>query len=181
MQDFGKFNLKKMVPGKIRILAILILLLANPFFMDLRQGFSLNGFRTIFKLNPEDIQQINARRSYYSNQTLGKIFENKPGFFLDRYKENFFQGLDPNYYFFANHPRERAGTAEKEKIYWFWLPVFLIGFAWSLKNSILLPDLIFLGILAIAGFFSKIDNFNLFLVPFFLLNIFYGLKKLVLK
>jgi len=181
MQGFGKYNLEKVFPRKIRILAILILFLANPFFWDFRQGFNLNEFRTIFKLNSEDIQQINTRRSYYSNQTLGKIFENKPGFFLDKYKENFFQGLDLNYYFFANHPRERAGIQEKEKIYWFWLPVFLIGFVWSLKNSILLPDLIFLGILTLASFFTRIDNFNLVLVPFFVLNIYFGLKRLILK
>jgi len=170
-----------MVPRKIRILAILILLLANPFFMDLRQGFNLDGFRTIFRLSSQDIQEINTRRSYYPNQTLGKIFENKPGFFLNRYKENFFQGLDLNYYFFANHPRERVGLQEKEKIYWIWLPVFFIGFFWSLKKSILLPNFIFLVILSVAGFFTRIDNFNLFLVPFFLWNIFYGLKKLFLK
>lgn len=181
MQGFGKYNLEKVFPRKIRILAILILFLANPFFWDFRQGFNLNEFRTIFKLNSEDIQQINTRRSYYSNQTLGKIFENKPGFFLDKYKENFFQGLDLNYYFFANHPRERAGVEEKEKIYWIWLPIFLIGFIWSLKKSFLLPSLIFLAILSFVSIFAGADGFNLILVPFFIINIYLGLKILILK
>lgn len=185
MQGFGKYNLKRMLPKKIRILVILILLLANPWFMGLRQEFSsglnFESFDTIFRINPEDIQQINTRRSYYPNQIVGKIFENKPGFFLDKYKENFFQGLDLNYYFFANHPRERIGIQEKEKIYWIWLPVFLIGLIWSLKNFILLPGLIFLGTLSLVSFFTKIDNFNLVLMPFFILNIFYGLKRLILK
>lgn len=174
-----------MPPKKIRFWIILILLLTSPWFWDFRHGL-LSGFNSgilssIFKTTAGDIQQINTRRSYYPNQLIGKIFENKPGFFLEKYKGNFFQGLDLNYYFFANHPRERAGVTEKEKIYWIWLPVFLIGLLWSLKKNFLLPSLVFLAILSFVSFFARIDNFNLFLVPFFLFYVYLGLKKLLLK
>jgi len=184
MQDSGKCNLK-MPPKKIRFLIILILLVVNPWFLDFQKGLfsrpNFGNFSTIFKTNPEDIYQINTRRSYYPNQLLGKVFENKFTFFLDKYKENIFQGLDLNYYFFANHPRERAGVEEKEKIYWIWLPIFLIGFIWSLKKSFLLPSLIFLAILSFVSIFAGADGFNLILVPFFIINIYLGLKILILK
>lgn len=185
MPDFGKYNLKKIFPKKVRFLIVILLLVVNPWFWDFQQGFrsvfSLDNFETIFKVTPEDIQQINTRRSYYPSQFFGKIFENKLVFYLDRYEKNFFQGLDLNFYFFANHPRERAGAAEEEIFFWFWLPIFLIGFWGSLKKCFLLPNLIFLIFLSVIGFFAKVDNFIIVLTPFLAVNLFLGFKILLLR
>lgn len=40
---------------------------------------------------------------------------------------NFFQTIDLNYYFFANHPREELGIPNIEKFPFWYLPLFIIG------------------------------------------------------
>jgi len=47
--------------------------------------------------------------------------------------ENFFQAVDLNYYFFANHPREVVGVPIVEKFPFIFLPLFLIGLAQLMK------------------------------------------------
>lgn len=186
MLDFGRCNLKHLLPRRIRFLIFILLLLfsiiANPLFWNFRQEIATGfGFDTIFTITSEGIYQLNTRRSYYPNQLLGKIFENKLTFYLDKYRKNFFQGLDLNYYFFANHPRERTGMTEKEIFFWFWLPVFLVGFLSSLRKSFLITNLIFLGSLSIVSFFVKIDNFILLLSPFWAVNFYVGLKQIFME
>ena len=44
-----------------------------------------------------------------------------------RMMRNFSEAIDPNVYFFANHPRERIGTVEFEKFPYIFLPFFLYG------------------------------------------------------
>lgn len=46
---------------------------------------------------------------------------------LSWFEDNFGLSVDPNYYFFANHPRERVEVAEIEKLSFVWLPFFLVG------------------------------------------------------
>lgn len=182
MPGFGKYNLKKIFPKKVRFLTVVLLLVVNPWFWDLRRGFrpvlNFSSFETIFKLTPEDILQINTRRSYYPNQLLGKIFENKLVFYLDKYEENFFQGLDLNFYFFANHPRERVGVVEKEIFFWFWLPLFLVGIVTSFKKSLWMPSFLSFFVLLTISVFSKFDNFVILLIPFLIFYIYLGLKTL---
>lgn len=45
-----------------------------------------------------------------------------------RVVNNFVEAIDPNLYFFANHPRERVGIPEFEKFFFFFLPFFVLGF-----------------------------------------------------
>lgn len=186
MRDCGKFNLSPKFPKRIRLLITILFLsisfVANPWFWRLCQGDRPSfHFNLIFITAPEDIHQINTRRSYYTNQLLGRVFENKLFFYLDKYKRNFFQGLDLNYYFFANHPRERPGVAEKEILFWFWLPLFLAGFVTSLKKSLLLPGFLFLLALSVISVFSQFDHFVILLPVFLTFYIYLGLKTLILK
>jgi hypothetical protein len=46
-----------------------------------------------------------------------------------RIADNFFQLVDPGYYFWANYPRQRVGEAEFEKFPFVFLPVWLMGIA----------------------------------------------------
>jgi hypothetical protein len=44
-----------------------------------------------------------------------------------RLLNNFSEAVDPNLYFFANHPRERVGVKEFEKFPYIFLPAFVMG------------------------------------------------------
>lgn len=101
----------------------------------LRQGFD----ESIFKLSPKEIQQQNKRHEFYAHN-LGKIYTNKfslsyyknYSYSLLKFERNFFANLDPNLYFFASHPRERAGIDEFEKYTLIFVPFFIIGFIYSI-------------------------------------------------
>lgn len=75
---------------------------------------------------PEEIFQINQRRSYYP-LSVGRIFENRPTLTIYKFNRNLSYNLDPNLYFFATHPRERSGIAEFKKYSFLLFPFFIIG------------------------------------------------------
>lgn len=54
--------------------------------------------------------------------------ERKEVIALYRIMNNFSEVVDPNYYYFANHPRERVGFKEFEKIPYIFLPLLIYGF-----------------------------------------------------
>lgn len=185
MVGFGNCSHKQKKYSKTKIFLVLLLIFfcffTSHWWRGIGQSISEikgSGRTTIFLINPENVQQINTRRSYYSNALLGKIFENKITFIFDKWKKNLFQALDLNYYFFANHPRERAGVTEREMFSWYWLPIFLVGLYLSLKSSLFIHNLIFIGALCVIGLFNHIDNFVIFLIPLLMFNIFLGLKRI---
>ena len=51
-----------------------------------------------------------------------------------RILNNFSEVVDPNLYFFANHPRERVGFTEFEKFPYILLPIFLLGLFFVVKK-----------------------------------------------
>jgi len=57
-----------------------------------------------------------------------------------RIERNFSEVIDPNLYFFANHPRERVGIKEFEKFPYILLPVFLIGIFALIRNRSFVPS-----------------------------------------
>lgn len=50
------------------------------------------------------------------------------------WKENLVRFIDPNYYFFANHPNERVGIVEVDRFFFFWWPFFIVGLLELSKN-----------------------------------------------
>lgn len=92
--------------------------------------------------------------------------------------KNFSEIIDPNLYFFTNHPREKTGAKEFEKFSYILLPVFILGLFEIKKRQI---KYIFLTIspiilISIIGNNSPIGPFSLF--PFFALIISLGFKKI---
>lgn len=134
--------------------------------------------KTIFSLNELEIFSINNRRSYYSSSFLARMMENKLTLSLYKYQKNFFQGLDPNYYFFANHPRERAGIKETEKFFWIFLIPFLFGLFWQIKRKFWWDLKYFFIVLIIVSFFENIDRYLYFIFPFFFLTILFGFLEI---
>lgn len=59
-----------------------------------------------FVLTNVDIYHINVRRSYYPNQFIGRIFENKLTYSVRHYSGQLMKTININQYLFSGHPRE---------------------------------------------------------------------------
>lgn len=97
--------LTKLVIGLTLALWPLSLVLTDAFKdtgSDLRNYYSFS----IFAPDDQAPLIINARRSIYPNDSMGRFFNNKAVFIYGRFKANFFALTDPNNYFFGFHPRE---------------------------------------------------------------------------
>lgn len=160
------------VREKIKIFKYLVFL-----FPLLYVIFSPRRPQSIFKLNELDIYDVNQRRQYYPI-SVARIFENKLVRYFYYYENSFFQATDFNYYFFNNHPRERAATKETEKAIYFFLPFFIIGLFFSLINKNYFWLLYFIFTLSIISFYNPIDPLAFLVFPFFAVNIYFGCRYL---
>jgi len=99
------------------------------------------------------------------------LYTNKLTSTIKNLETNFFETVDLNYYFFANHPLERVRVNETEKLSSLLLPFFVIGlFSLNLKkNKILIAwILLFFAISSILpNRFYKIDV--LLFIPFLII------------
>lgn len=101
---------------------------------------------------------------------------------FNKLEQNFSENIDPNLYFFANHPRERFGIKEFEKFSYILLVPLLIGFA-SIKSKnikiTLFAALLPLTLLTLIGNNNPLGPFSLF--PLVTVMIAIGLTKLFSK
>jgi hypothetical protein len=96
-----------------------------------------------------------------------------------RIMKNFSEVVDPNLYFFANHPRERIGMQEFEKFPYLFLPFFIYGSFLLIENKkgkvlafvIIAPSIL----ISIIGNNNPLGPFSLF--PLFVGNTAVGLQK----
>lgn len=91
-------------------------------------------------------------------------------------EENFSEVIDPNLYFFANHPRERVGVSESEKFPYILLPFLVLGLL-SIKKEdlkILLLSFSPIVLISLIGNSNPAGPFSLF--PFFASYTAVGLK-----
>tara|TARA_Y100000310_G_C20610024_1_gene777513 strand:- start:435 stop:1172 length:738 start_codon:yes stop_codon:yes gene_type:complete len=95
-----------------------------------------------------------------------------------RIQKNFSEIIDPNLYFFANHPRERVGIKEFEKFSYVLLPFFVIGMVSILQRHMAKTIFFVLAIpivlISLIGHKNSLGPFALF--PFFVVSIAQGLK-----
>ncbi len=124
---------------------------------------------TVFTIYEEEIHFLNQRRSFYPNKLLGKLLENKVSVYFSHYLTNISYGLDPNFYFFASHPRERAGFSEHQRLPLWLFPLSLAGLFMQLTNGKYILVIYFLASLLIISFFAPFDNYAFVLYPFFIL------------
>lgn len=95
-----------------------------------------------------------------------------------RLEENFFEAIDPNLYFFSNHPRERVGLEEFEKFLYITFPFFLWGLTRYLEEKRFLiiatavPSLV---LISMIGHSDPLGPFLLF--PFISVSIYLGLEE----
>ena len=134
-------------------------------------------------ISNDDRRVIDMRLRAYPSKLLRLGYwleERKESIIFYRVATNFFENMDPNLYFFSNHPRQRVGIKEFEKFPYVLLPFFLLGiFNWiSKKNKLfwLISFLVPITILSIIGNKNNLGPFSLF--PFLVVSIYEGFKKL---
>lgn len=97
---------------------------------------------------------------------------------VSNFGKNFFENIDPNLYFFANHPRERAGVWEFEKLPLLFLPFFLYGLFLTVNSSkfllLLLGGMTPIILTSVIGNANPLGPFSLF--PVFVAATAYGIK-----
>lgn len=97
-----------------------------------------------------------------------------------RVQENFSELIDPNLYFFANHPREELGVNEFEKFSYLLLPFFTYGnFALIKRKETKVVFFFFLIPIFLASFFGRnvLGPFSVF--PYFVLTIYLGVSGFI--
>lgn len=110
-------------------------------------GVSLNSYTNT----------INRRRDYY-HPNIARLFENKLTYHPNLLLNNLFEGLDFNRYFFASHPRERAGVNEYRMSHYLLIPFALIGVMSNSPFRRLTMLLAGISLVFITVFGSRNDN-----------------------
>lgn len=83
----------------------------------------------VFLNENEKIEQQQRMRGYPRElyRFANWLEQRKEALIFYKVEENFSEVVDPNIYFFANHPRERVGVVEYEKFPYILLPFFVFG------------------------------------------------------
>lgn len=109
--------------------------------------------------------------------------ERKEAIAFFRLSKNFSEIIDPNLYFFANHPRERVGIKEIEKFSFVLLPVFIYGvfkiFGKKEKWLWILSFTIPLMATSVIGNYNSLGPVSLY--PFFVVTLSTGFTEMFLK
>ena len=139
-----------------------------------------NYFRfSIFAPDDQAILVINAKRSVYENDFLGRLFNNKATFVYNRFKANFFALTDPNNYFFGFHPREIVRENLNLDKFPFISLVFLLYafYCFNLLKKgklLLIAFFVLAGLLALANF----DKADFILYPILAVFMLHGIKRM---
>lgn len=132
----------------------------------------------VFLNENEKIEQQQRMRGYPRSlyRFANWLEQRKEALVFYKIEENLSEVVDPNLYFFANHPRERIGVVEYEKFPYILLPFLILGI-FSLKKSnlkVLLLSLSPIFLILLIGNSNPIGPFSLF--PFFAAHITKGLE-----
>jgi len=146
------------------------------FFLLLAQLKITPRANLIYRDNDDQrIVQMRLRAYPYDLTRVGHIIEERNELIsIFRIRENIFQNLDINHFFFAGFPRQTVGISEFEKFPFILLPFFVAGLVSLIKERKV--DSLYLGsffiplaILGIIGNRSLMGPFSLF--PFFVVSI----------
>lgn len=133
--------------------------------------------KTVFESDYQGRQLILRNINLYPNVMMARFFQNKALVVSNKYVSNFFDLIDPNYYFFGSHPREIVSGQNYTR-----LPLFAIfPILWFLFKSKTKHKKTFLGLLTVTvlllSFFTNHYVYDVFLWVFFLPMIYLGLSE----
>ncbi len=142
--------------------------------------FSINATnkylpQTVFKTDYQGRQLILRNINLYPNIFLARFFQNKVVLVSDKYLDNLFDFLDPNYYFFGSHPREVADGQNYVRLPLTTL-ILIVWYFFSL-NSKKRKNLIYIygTISLLLSFFTNHYLYDFLLWPLFIYVIYHGL------
>jgi hypothetical protein len=123
---------------KLGILLLTILVLLSPGFRQLPQILKQESLKPnpVWQVSVFEVADINTIRGWHESsfeKMVAKIAWNKPAMALDKFVKNSSLLLDPNFYFFGEHPRERLEPKAREKLPVIYLPLLLLGL-WRVKK-----------------------------------------------
>lgn len=129
----------KFKPFKLLIVFIVLLLL-SPIFWQLPLVVKENNLNPspVWQVLEPEIDNINQTRGLHQGKletTIAKITWNRPTLALNKLIRNTTILLDPNFYFFAEHPRERITPLAREKLLIINLPLLFYGLYLLLPNK----------------------------------------------
>lgn len=151
----------KKINFKLVLIFIILFIITSSITLFL--GFD----KDLFSNNPEEKILQRTRHGYLSSE-LGFLFQNKISlnYFVNIYptisnlQYNLAYALNPNLYFFANHPRETSSVEESEKYFFILAPFFIIG----------LLEIIFMKKLLVIVYIIITICISLFMSPGFFLG-----------
>lgn len=119
-----------------KIMAVLLLL--SPGFWQAPQILKQENLKPnpVWRVSEFQVADINTIRGWHQTKlekTLAKIAWNRPALALDKLVKNLNLLLDPNFYFFGEHPRERLQPKAREKLPFIYLPLLILGL-WQVKK-----------------------------------------------
>ena len=164
----------------ILIIAVISVLVWPINFLTINQKLNFSP-RTIFESDYQGRQLILRNINLYPNIPLARMFQNKANIFINKYFSNFFNLIDPNYYFFGSHPREIPGGQNYIRLPLLTLiPIFWFlykGRARYKKNIILFLSLTLISL----SFFTNFYQFDLIIWPFMAFFVASGLNEMYQK
>lgn len=175
------------------IIYFILMVLISPWLITISRNFSkinIQDEKRISFNKPFYIEQINTLRGEVVNKgfpVIGKLFYNKPAYFLREIYVRFLESYNPHYLFFEGDPDLRRGTKASGVLYLGYLPLILAGINYFLlKGSRRVKRILITAGLAVSLIPSLFENHNdtLVRIPFLifltLLGAF-GLDKLILQ
>ena len=126
---------------RIQIGIFVLIVLLAPWFWQIPKLWTETKWRVdpVWKVDQFEVADINRFRSMHDESLVGKVTAkvhyNKISFMAEQTIVRTLPYWDLGFYFTANHPRERAGLVETEKLRWWLLPVFLFGLYKLVKKS----------------------------------------------
>ena len=114
------------------------LLIISSLLLVVIVGFQIKEFNpnSFVDTTPLEKDIMEKRMRLYPNPRIAHWLEQRQeSIAFYRFRNNLGEVLDFNYYFFANHPRERVGVTEYEKFSPILFPILLVGLYLSIKTG----------------------------------------------
>jgi hypothetical protein len=139
---------------------------------------STSDLKSIFESDYQARQLVLRNINIYPNIPLARFFQNKLVIISNKYFDNLFDFLDPNYYFFGSHPREVVNGQNYIRLPLLAiLPLlfFIFKFKGKYKNIVAYS---FLFAIIILSFFANHHMLDFLLWPYFFVAIYLGLIEM---
>lgn len=160
--------------NKLILIIAFVSFLLWPVRFFLENNKSSFAIHHVFESDYQAQQLILRNINLYPNVPLARFFQNKLVIISNKYFDNLFDFIDPNYYFFGSHPREVVGGQNYTRLPLLtFLPIlfFFLKSKVKFKKSYLL---LFLSSVLVLSFITNHYLFDFVLWPFVFLAIYLG-------